>query len=518
MIDERYQFGALGAREAPNGGVEFGFWLPGGAPDYGPSRQGAAPFRRRYHPIRHGLVQTYDVAFRFARDGGFSSTMRNAWRWAWHTLKPEARPIDVELIRRTLLDQLADRVLTVDGRTGIPYLVDSRTGEFQDRMDATRAAMGFCAKNIEAADHFLREGDRDPGPRGQRLRKLGLDIIDTFIRILPMSPPAGDGFDLFTGRITPAVWSIGQQFLRTPPEDLLVLLDAYRRERERGRSHPEWLRWSQEYANWLMGQQQADGSFPRSWKPGTSDVVNPDGSASYSVVPYLIATGRETGQRRYLETAIRAGEYLWATDGIHGVFQGGAIDASSTEVVTDGEAGHLSMLAFLSLYEATRHPRWLERAKVAADFTETWIWTWNVPMPEDENDEALHWKKGVRTIGVSGITVRSPGHIHLYLAESAPLYAQLYAHTKDDHYLDVARVLLSAIEPMVALPGRTYGMLGPGWVQENWRLGPGNPGRGFGSPGKWLPWLATVRLRAITGLEERHPGLFEDIRKIVTTE
>jgi len=29
IIDERIQFGALGAREIPEGGVEYGFWLPG---------------------------------------------------------------------------------------------------------------------------------------------------------------------------------------------------------------------------------------------------------------------------------------------------------------------------------------------------------------------------------------------------------------------------------------------------------------------------------------------------------
>ncbi len=169
------------------------------------------------------------------------------------------------------------------------------------------------------------------------------------------------------------------------------------------------------------------------------------------------------------------------------------------------------MLAFLTLYDATKHPKWLERAKVAADFTESWIWAWNVPMPADENDEALHWKKGVPTVGVSGITVRSAGHVHVYLVEAAPTYAQLYKYTNDKHYLDVARVLLYAINPMVALPGRTYGMLGPGWVQENWRMGPGSPGRGFGSPGKWLPWLATVRLRAIVGIEEQNPDLFLEL-------
>ncbi|OHE89031.1 MAG: hypothetical protein A3G75_15335, partial [Verrucomicrobia bacterium RIFCSPLOWO2_12_FULL_64_8] len=409
MIDERYQFGALGASEAASGGVEFGYWLPGSAPDYASVRsQGYAPrtgppdpaWRRRYHPIKQGLTQRYEVAFRFARDGRFSDATRNTWRWAWQTLKPAVAPMDVELVRRTLLDHLADRVMTINGNTGIPYLVDTRTGKIQDRMDASRAAMGFCAKNIEAADQLLREADRDPGPRGQRMRQLALAIIDTFIRLIPMSPPAGDGFDLFTGALAPAVWSVGQQFIRPPAEDLLVLVNAYHRERNLGREHPEWLRWSREFADWLIAQQRPDGSFPRSWKPGTSEVVNPDGSATYVAPPLLVAMHRETGEQRYLDAAVRAGEYLWATDGTRGLFHGGSIDASSIEVVTDGEGGHLSMLAFLSLYEATKRPEWLERAKVAADYTESWVWIWNVPMPADENDEALHWKKGVPTVGV----------------------------------------------------------------------------------------------------------------------
>jgi len=29
VIDERLQFGALGAHQVPEGGVEFGFWQPG---------------------------------------------------------------------------------------------------------------------------------------------------------------------------------------------------------------------------------------------------------------------------------------------------------------------------------------------------------------------------------------------------------------------------------------------------------------------------------------------------------
>jgi len=71
------------------------------------------------------------------------------------------------------------------------------------------------------------------------------------------------------------------------------------------------------------------------------------------------------------------------------------------------------------------------------------------------------------------------------------MYAQLYEYTKDSHYLEVARILLHNTKAMISLPGRTRSMLlkgksvelAPGWVQEHWNMGPGNPGRGYGQPG-----------------------------------
>jgi hypothetical protein len=521
MVDERYQFGALGAHDAPGGGVEFGFWLPGTindfarGPELAPRHAGTLPqngptpsWRRRYHPIREGFVQNYEVAFRFGRSESFTRLTRNAFRWAWETLNPAVTYLDVEAVRRTLVDFLADRTLTIEGRTGIPYLVDARTGKFMQRMDATRAAMGFCAKNIEAADQFLREADRDRSPRGERFRKLGLAIIDTFIRLLPMSPPAGDGFDLFTGRITPAVWSQGQQPIRTIAEEMRVLVEAYERERKLGREHPEWLRWVTDYADWLLVQQRPDGSFPRSWKPGTSEIYNASGSASYSTPPLFVSLTQITGQGRYLESAVRAGEYLWSAYGSRGLYLGGAVDASSQQIVTDKEAGMLAMDAFLSLFEATKDRKWLARSEAAGDYTETWIWIWNVPMPADENDADLHWKKGVPTVGLQGITARGAGGTDEYLDWGAPLFAKLNAYTKDPHYLDVTRILLHNTKAMLAMPGRTFGMLGPGWQQEHWAMA---HNRGFGQPGKWLPWLATNHLNSIYGIEAFDAALFKRI-------
>jgi hypothetical protein len=570
VIDERIQFGALGARGMPEGGVEFGFWLPGTTIESGGGfgiRGGATAtpvVRRRYHPVKVGFSQSYQVGFRFGQGASFRDMERDTWRWAWETLKPKVTPVDVEVVRRTLIDHLEARVITVDGRTGVPFLYDAVTGKpgsyrrgptgrrggpgaaarqggparpanmplprselspedskalaqwarglgvdldpnARELARWPRIIMGFVSKGIESADQLLREGDRDPSPRGQKMREHGLAIIDTFIRLVPMSPPTGEGFNLWTGKPDTGEGVFG---LRAPSEDMRTLVDAYRRERKAGREHPEWLRWCVQLADWMLTQQRQDGSFPRSWVPGTGEVKEESGTSSYNPVPLLIRLSQETGQKRYLDSTIRAAEYVWANYGSRGVFVGGATDNPN---IVDKEAGMLSMEAFLDLYDATGESKWLERAQAAGNYTESWIWIWNVPMPPDANDAELQWKRGVPTVGAQGISALYAGSVDEYLDWAVPAYARLYKHTKDEHYLDVARILLHDTKAMLALPGRTYDLLGPGWQQENWRMGPNT--RSFGSHRSWLPWVSVNHLHGITGLEELDPALYQQLAK-----
>jgi hypothetical protein len=179
--------------------------------------------------------------------------------------------------------------------------------------------------------------------------------------------------------------------------------------------------------------------------------------------------------------------------------------------VADKESGMLSLEAFLALYENTKEPKWLERARTAGDYAESWIWIWNVPMPLDAKDSELAWKRGVPTVGLQGIASNVAGHVDEYLDWAVPSYARLDKYTKDEHYLDVARVLLHDTKSMLALPGRTYDLMGPGWQQEHWRMGPGV--RGIGAHRTWLPWISVNHLHGITGLEEFDPALYQRLAK-----
>ena len=573
IIEEHMKFGALGAREVTGGGVEFGFWMPGTTNEFsgGFGPVGVTPptqvVRHRYNPVKDGFVQGYQVGFRLSKGKSFNSMVRDAWRWAWESLKPQVTPIDIEVARRAMIDHLADHVLVVGDMAGVGFLYDAVTGkpgsyrrttpsrpaaqpapnvqqgrpgqtapnrpanampgrnnltpeaakEMQDfarklGVDLDTKAnelvlwpkiiMGFVAKGIESADQLLQEGDRDPSPRGQKMRELGLKMINSFVRIVPMSPPAGTGFNLMTGK--PDCQSTGIVTIREPSEDIRTLIDVIRREKKQGREHPEWLAWCKQFGDWLIPQQRTDGSFPRSWNAGLGTPREESGTSSCIPVPLLVKLSEETGDQKYLDCAIRAADYTWETYGSRGIFIGGATDNPN---VTDKEAGMLALEGYLILYENTKDNKWLERAQAAANFAESWIWIWNVPMPIDADPATLGWKPGVSTVGVNGITARGSG-VDQYMAWSVPAYAKLYKYTNDEHYLDVARILLLNTKAMLAIPGRTYDLKGPGWQQENWSMG---RNRGNGSHRSWLPWVSVNHLHGITGLEEFDPALFQQL-------
>lgn len=508
MTDPRFQFGALGAWQADHGAIDFGFRFPGTVSDFGGGRGAPAKPRtvRRYHPIVQGAGHSYQVSFRFGQNESFRDVTRNTWRWAWSTLKPATTYVDVEQMRRVLTDHLVAQAATIDGRTAIPFVLSTVSDQLQ--WNWSMVAMGFVGKNIECADELLREGDRDRTARGQKMRETGLAIISSLIEALPSVPLQGTGYDLKTGKPwqPPHVWLA--PWLRNATEDMRVLMRAYRRERGLGRSHPEWFQWVKAYVDWLILQQREDGSFPRRWKEGSNEVEEPSGTTSYNPVPLLVLMTEETGDPKYQDAAIRAAEYVWANWGTRGLFVGGASDNPN---ITDKEAGMLSMEAFLSLYDSTSRQKWLERAKAAADFAESWIWIWNLPMPLDADDAQLHYKKGVPTVGVQGITALAAGGADEYLDWAVPSYARLYRLTNDRHYLDVARVLLHDTKSMVALPGRQYDLKGIGWQQEGWRMGPGGSGRGVGGHRFWLPWVSANHLHGITGLEEYDRALFQEL-------
>jgi hypothetical protein len=565
IIDARIQFGALGANEASGGGIELGFWLPGTVTQtgggFGRGGANATPVtRRRYHPVKAGFAQTYEVQFHFGKNETFRDMQRESWRWAWQTLNPKVKTVDVGLMREALLDHLADRVLTYDGRAGIPFVIDSVSGKPGSFRPAIRRGgpgpglggtntpagrgrggnspqqnqeladwaktlgidfdpsaaelnlwpkiiLGFCGKNVEVAQQLITEAERDPNSeRGQRMRKLGLQIIDSILHIVTMSPaPAAEGFDIRTGQPSGAQGGTGFS-LRSLGEDTRTMVDLIRFERAHGRQHPDWSKWVKDYCDWLLTTQRENGSFPGNFQGGSGQTSgNSSGATSYGAIPILVRMTEETGDKKYLDAAIRAGNFLWENFSSKDLYLG-AIGGEGS----DKESGMLSLEAYLALYENTKDAKWLDHAQATGSYAESWIWIWNVPMPIGANYSDLGWKPGVSTIGANGISARDNDTVDQYLSWAVPSFARLYKYTSDEHYLDVARVLLHGTKAMLALPGREYDLKGPGWQQEHWHMG---SVRGVGAHRTWLPWISVNHIHGIVGLEEFDKDIYQRLAK-----
>ncbi len=504
LINHQVLLGAVGLVNK-DGFYAIGYHFPCSEGEY--TYQGATypngqkhQWRRRYHPVINGFEQTYSVSFRFSDEKTFSEFYVKAWRWAWQTLKPRVIKQDIELAKTSMLDMLAGLIQVTPNHAGIRLYQSAAKNESKDY--ARQTILGFVGKALEVSNYLLYGSLDSANPNAAKYRELAYRIFDSFIR-MPLNPPVGEGFNMETGEFTIAL-TPGQVYLRSFGDDLKAMMKAVLREGSGSYHYKEYIAWNKSFADWLLTQQNSEGGFPRKWIVGTGEVAEKSASASYNAVPFLILMSKATGQTNYLDAAVKAADYCWDSGQIHGVFVGGTIDNPD---VIDKEAGTLSLEAYIMLYEHTKNKKWLRRAQMAADFSETWIYAWNVPMPSDSKDEQLQWKRGNSTVGLQLI---SSGHslTDCYMAFDVDEFAKMAKYTNDDHYLEVSEILLHNTKQMLAIPGRLYDLNGPGWQQEHWSLA---PVRGNGLHRGWLPWVTTSQLNGIFGLEEYDQELYRQM-------
>jgi hypothetical protein len=507
--DARFLFGAIGAQENAHS-LQLGFLFPGseGQISYGrKSSQHAtaqAKWRRRYHPIKDGFSQSYEVSFRFGSAEDFTTFVSDSWRWAWATLKPKANPQNLGAIWRHVVDVVAENTLEFDSRAGTQIISPAIPG--QKEREVTKSIMGFIGYALGSAEMMLAASNLDSTDRGAELRRKAEKSIESFLRI-PMAPPAGEGFFHKSGEYATSQGGYEtdhELFLRCFTDDMKSLMRAYEDEQRAGRTHADWIVWVRQFADWLLTQEKPSGGFIRSWMPRTAKVVSDSPTGSFMAVPFYAQLYRITGEKKYLDVAIRTAEFAWNEGQNVGRFVGGTIDNPD---VIDKEAATISLEGYLALQDITKDVRWLERAKAAAAMAETWMYIWNVPMPADSPAEKLQWKRGVPTTGMQLIAT---GHslVDAYMAFDVASFAKLYRLTGDKHYLEVATILLHNTKAMIELPGKPLGLRGPGWQQEHYCF---SLPRGIGRHQFWLPWVAISQLRGIKDLRTQDTELYQQL-------
>lgn len=489
VIDARIQVASLGvhAQAAPT----VAFWYPGseGQRTYCPGADGSVDpghrWAERFHPVRADVPHAYRLLITLARHADFPRAMRATWRTAYAQIAPPVLATDLRAATAASMKLVTDWTIERNGCPGIPFRLKLPRGDLENDSDINYQ-MGFVGQQLPLAFLVLRQG---LVAHEEQLVRRGEGVVDFWsARALTAEGLPRTWFDVFPQ----PHWRAYNTFLRVASDGLAGALRAWEVMRSHGRAKPGWLRFCRGFGDWLVAHQQADGSWCReyAWDGRIAD----EGRLNTThPIPFLLALAAATGEGSYRSAALRAGDFCWSH--VHQAFAyvGGTPDNPN---VIDKEAGALALDAFLALHEATKEPRWLEAACQAADFTETWQYSWRIAVPAD--DPASRFPKAASSTGFSLIATGHSG-ADLFLAGAAFPYYRLFRLSGDAHYGDMARRFLYDTKSAVDVGGSLgYGHVG--LCPEAISLAVPR-GRGVDM---WLPWLSYAMLDPVARLEDTY--------------
>lgn len=258
--------------------------------------------------------------------------------------------------------------------------------------------------------------------------------------------------------------------------------------------------------SWKDGNRRVCDAMVRLWqKHGqlgqfvhslTGDVIV-GGSSSGGIVPAALAVAaRYYQQPLYLQTAEAIGDYYYRHFTSKGLTCGGPGDAVQN---FDSESAAALVESYVTLYEATQQPHWLQRGREAARQLATWMVSYNYRF----HDTTAY---GRARIGVMGSVYANTQNKHTapgICTGSGVGLLKLYYYTADTFCLQMLQDMAYHIPQYLAHPQKPLGRLPMGYVSERVNI---NDWEGPETIGYVLPistWAETSLMLTATEL----PGL-----------
>lgn len=238
-------------------------------------------------------------------------------------------------------------------------------------------------------------------------------------------------------------WTPNRKWLqaRTLSEATLFMLRALRAEAELGVEHPTWRDAVLSNLRFAAGAQRDDGSFGAYYHVDTGEVVEWEGAAGILWIAALLEGAATFGEERFRAAALHAGVYYarFVTDGfIYGA-------PEDVHLTPTSEDGYNATIAYVLLYEADPQAHWLELARLAADWTMTFRWTYNLTFDRHTMLRQFDFRS-------RGADLASPSnqHLHNYGLICLPEMLRLWRHTGDPYYRDRTRDNLACFLQFIA--------------------------------------------------------------------
>jgi hypothetical protein len=424
VIDGRMKFASVGM--TGNTRPMIGIWYPGtegertGIYGYSNTRRWAP----RSHPVTLNYVQNYSTAMRLTYELNYNDAMKNTWGAYYKMFSPPRYNCNLSQIYTDQIAMLNEYWNVTNGVAGFPFTVYLNGTVQYNTFD-----LGFVGNQIANASLLIREGKLK---NNGTLVSKGEQVAEWWANnVLTASGCPRNWYDP-----QPATWRSYETYARVVADGFSGLLWAWNFEKKFGVNKPNWLNTCVRVGNWLITQQNADGSFPRAWAWATNTKQILDKTNTSHLIPFLVDLYKVTGDTRYSNAAISAGNYIYNNDYLLFRYVGGTPDNPN---VPDKEAASLALRAFLALYDLNKENRWLDAATQTAYYYQTWVYSWHVPIPAD--DAAATYPKNRSTSGLSLIAT-SNSAADSYASVDAFSFYRLYLYRGDQQFRETANLLL----------------------------------------------------------------------------
>ena len=435
-----------------------------------PTRKRSKTLDRIFHPVKDGYADHYGVQAEFGRFDNFRVMMKTMWRSTNARLMAPIADTDCQLLFQNSMKLLKLKTRKYNNSWGIPFL--SYLPEAQDQN--VDYQYGFVGQQPGIGYQLIRYGDKENDPEAYQ---KGVNVVDFWCSRglssigapnLWFNPP----LDEFQEE---PFWS------RMIGDGMENVLDAYLYLKKRGDERPVWLNYCTTVANWLVACQNEDGSYYRCYD-AKGDMCLDSKANTIAVVRFLVQFYLTTGDERYREAALRAGNWAYDHTFLQLEYRGGTCDNSD---VYDKESAIYAIFGFLSLYDLTHEQKWLDAACGAADYVITWTYTWAFPVV---TNHPIH---PFNTRNISGQSLIATGHsgADVYMAACSYVFYRIYLLTDDAEYLRLAKFLSKNPQQCNDVDG-SIGYAIPGLNHEACQF----YDQRLGGQYHWLPWCTYVEV------------------------
>ena len=366
-------------------------------------------------------------------------------------------------------------------------LVLNQDGDWQQR-PGWKYEIGWCGQNASYAISLLRDYQKTGSKESF---EKGIATLDTWSRCgLPNGLFVTNYDHILSGASN---GSIDACNLGTAAVNFF---EAYDVAKECGVERPEYERIAFAICDFVVSDQQENGCYAKGWLPNGESIYR-EGTIGCFLVPAMIEAYRRSGDKKYLDSGLKAYNHYLAELKEKGFTTAGALDTWCI----DKESSISLLRSAIRLHRLTRSPEFVEDAVAISYYLSTWLWHYDEVYPEDDDFSVY----GYHTFGATSVSVQH-NHLDPYALYWVPEWMELSELTGDSQWKEKALAIWRCGNQLVsdgtlAVNGhvRPAGSQNEAYFECSWGFSSGDKSHRINN---WLvAWPGAFRLETIRRLE-----------------